>query len=357
MPPCAGRARPAARPPPGASRPRRAPRGRGPRTSAADRARVPGNGGFRIEFVPFAIFIPPHTPASGSSQNSQSSTVRPPFRILRYTVWPDIRCPDPGITFTVVMPPARARQKPSDRMSMESRARTSGWSGDEPSPPDAEPTWGVAVHQAGQEHAARQVVLHRPRRRGHVGPADRDDGRRPGPPGRRIRSPAPRSGAPWRPGRPGPRPAPPTGPAGTRRSPARAGGLRRCVCMAAPENADGARGRSSGPRARSVGIYSMRRGPTADQDGFLISSGGRRPSKNTTGPDDRRTPLMRWMVAFLPFVSVCLPVSVAGQPNGGPLASVSPCDLVFHGPDSRYAFPDLPDAPLPRRSARRMGAR
>ena len=80
-------------------------------------------------------------PASGSSQNSQSSTVRPPSRSLRYTVWPDMRCPDPGITFTVVMPPARARQKPSERMSMESRARTSGCNGEEPSPPDAEPTW------------------------------------------------------------------------------------------------------------------------------------------------------------------------------------------------------------------------
>ena len=35
---------------------------------------------------------------------------------------------------------------------------------------------GVAVHQAGQQHAARQVVLYRPLRRGHVGPADLDDG-------------------------------------------------------------------------------------------------------------------------------------------------------------------------------------
>ena len=54
-------------------------------------ARVSGNGGPPIEFVPFAIFMPPQTSVSGSSQNSQSSTVRPPSRSLRYTVWPDIR--------------------------------------------------------------------------------------------------------------------------------------------------------------------------------------------------------------------------------------------------------------------------
>lgn len=53
--------------------------------------------------------------------------------------------------------------------------------------------------------------------------------------------------------------------------------------------------------------------------------------------------MTRWMVAF---VSVCLSASVAGQPNGDPLASVAPCDLVFHGPDHRYRDPDLPDAPL-----------
>ena len=58
--------------------------------------------------------------------------------------------------------------------------------------------------------------------------------------------------------------------------------------------------------------------------------------------------MTRWMVAFLPFVSVCLPASVAGQPSGDPLASVPPCDLVAHGSDYRYdyRYADLPDAPL-----------
>ena len=35
------------------------------RTSAAHLARVPGNGGWRIELVPFAIFIPPAIEPSG----------------------------------------------------------------------------------------------------------------------------------------------------------------------------------------------------------------------------------------------------------------------------------------------------
>ena len=56
--------------------------------------------------------------------------------------------------------------------------------------------------------------------------------------------------------------------------------------------------------------------------------------------------MRRWMVAFLWFVSVCLPASVAGQPNGDPLASVAPCDLVYHGPDYRFLDPDLPNAPF-----------
>ena len=62
----------------------------------------------------------------------------------------------------------------------------------------------------------------------------------------------------------------------------------------------------------------------------------------------RRIPLTRWMVAFLPFLSVCLPASVAGQPSGDPLGSVPPCDLVAHGSDYRYdnRYADLPDAPL-----------
>ena len=54
---------------------------------------------------------------------------------------------------------------------------------------------------------------------------------------------------------------------------------------------------------------------------------------------------MRWIVPFMSFVSVCLPGSIAGQP-GDPLASVPPCDLAFHGPDLRFRYPDLPDAPL-----------
>ena len=62
--------------------------------------------------------------------------------------------------------------------------------------------------------------------------------------------------------------------------------------------------------------------------------------------DFRYFPMMRWIVPFMSFVSVCLPGSVAGQPGGDPLASVPPCDLVFHGPDLAYRYPDLPDAPL-----------
>lgn len=56
--------------------------------------------------------------------------------------------------------------------------------------------------------------------------------------------------------------------------------------------------------------------------------------------------MMRWILSFMSFVTVCLPASVAGQPGGDPLASVPPCDLVFHGPDLAYRYPDLPDAPL-----------
>ena len=56
--------------------------------------------------------------------------------------------------------------------------------------------------------------------------------------------------------------------------------------------------------------------------------------------------MRRWMVAFLWFVSACLPASVAGQSNGEALAAVPPCDLVYHGPDFRFRHPDLPDAPL-----------
>ncbi len=40
------------------------------RTSAADLARVPGNGGGRLELVPFAIFMPPVTPRSVVSSSS-----------------------------------------------------------------------------------------------------------------------------------------------------------------------------------------------------------------------------------------------------------------------------------------------
>ena len=56
--------------------------------------------------------------------------------------------------------------------------------------------------------------------------------------------------------------------------------------------------------------------------------------------------MTRWIVPFMLFVTVWLPASVAGQPSGDPLVSVPPCDLVFHGPDYGYRYPDLPDAPF-----------
>lgn len=56
--------------------------------------------------------------------------------------------------------------------------------------------------------------------------------------------------------------------------------------------------------------------------------------------------MRRWIVPFVSFVTVCFPAFVAGQPSGDPLASVPPCALVFHGPDLRFRYPDLPDAPL-----------
>ena len=52
-----------------------------------------------------------------------------------------MRWPEPGITLTVVIPPARARSKESARGSMASRMRTSGCIGPEPSPPSPSPTW------------------------------------------------------------------------------------------------------------------------------------------------------------------------------------------------------------------------
>ena len=57
--------------------------------------------------------------------------------------------------------------------------------------------------------------------------------------------------------------------------------------------------------------------------------------------------MMRWIVLFMSFVSVCLPASVAGQPDGDPIASVHPCELVFHGRDFIYPNPELPDKSLP----------
>ncbi len=64
-----------------------------------------------------------------------------PFRSFRYAVCPLSRWPEPGITLTVVMPPARARRRLGARMSMASRIRTSGWIGEEPSAPAPPPMW------------------------------------------------------------------------------------------------------------------------------------------------------------------------------------------------------------------------
>jgi hypothetical protein len=49
-----------------------------------------------------------------------------PPRSLRYSVCPLSRWPDPGMTLTVVMPPASARVKLVLRALMESSTRTSG---------------------------------------------------------------------------------------------------------------------------------------------------------------------------------------------------------------------------------------
>ena len=46
-----------------------------------------------------------------------------------------MRWPEPGITLTVVMPPARAFWRRTSRTSKESRTRVSGWIGPEPSAP------------------------------------------------------------------------------------------------------------------------------------------------------------------------------------------------------------------------------
>ena len=62
-----------------------------------------------------------------------------PSRSLRYAVWPLISRPLPGITFTVVMPPACAFWIPSSRASMASRMRTEGCMGLLRSPPSPPP--------------------------------------------------------------------------------------------------------------------------------------------------------------------------------------------------------------------------
>ena len=64
-----------------------------------------------------------------------------PSRSFRYMVWPLSRWPEPGMTFTVVMPPARARMIEALRRLRLSETRTSGWMGAELSAPSALPTW------------------------------------------------------------------------------------------------------------------------------------------------------------------------------------------------------------------------
>ena len=68
------------------------------------------------------------------------SSIFSPSRSLRYTVCPESRWPEPGMMFTQVRPPARARSRLAWRTSIASRTRTSGWIGAERSPPAGRPT-------------------------------------------------------------------------------------------------------------------------------------------------------------------------------------------------------------------------
>ena len=77
------------------------------RTSAAERPRVPGNLPPRIEFVPFAIFMPPIGRPSASRTNISSIVFA--SRSFRYAVCPLSRCPEPGMQLPIVRPPASAR--------------------------------------------------------------------------------------------------------------------------------------------------------------------------------------------------------------------------------------------------------
>ena len=65
----------------------------------------------------------------------------PPSRSFRYSVCPLSRWPEPGITLTVVIPPACAFWICGLRTSTESSTRTSGWRGALASAPSTDPMW------------------------------------------------------------------------------------------------------------------------------------------------------------------------------------------------------------------------
>jgi len=62
-------------------------------------------------------------------------------RIFRYTVCPLNRWPEPGITFSVVIPPETTRRNPESRGLIESYTRTPGWIGPVLSAAPMPPTW------------------------------------------------------------------------------------------------------------------------------------------------------------------------------------------------------------------------